>query len=29
MNEEIEKGRSGECFDDYLNEKGTFESTNL
>ena len=29
MNEKVEKGRPGKYFDDYLKEKGTYESTTL
>ena len=29
MKENVEKGRPGKYFDDYLKEKGTYESTTL
>ena len=29
MKEKVEKGRPGKYFDDYLKEKGTYESTTL
>ncbi len=29
MSENLEKGRPGKYFDDYLKEKGTYESTTL